>query len=94
MSTNDAPLEWPAILSRLLAGRDLDGQTAADVMSAILSGDATAAQIAGFLVALRAKGETAEELHGLLDAAMHAATFVPLTDDERSRCIDVVGTGR
>jgi anthranilate phosphoribosyltransferase len=93
MSTNDAPLEWPAILSRLLAGRDLDGRTAANVMSAILSGDATAAQIAGFLVALRAKGETAEELHGLLDAAMHAATFVPLTDDERSRCIDVVGTG-
>jgi anthranilate phosphoribosyltransferase len=93
MSTNDAPLEWPVILSQLLAGRDLDGPTAGSVMSAILSGDATAAQIAGFLVALRAKGETAEELHGLLDAAMHAATFVPLTDDERSRCVDVVGTG-
>ncbi len=93
MSTHDAPLEWPVILARLLAGRDLDGTTAGTVMSAILSGDATAAQIAGFLVALRAKGETAEELHGLLDAAMHAATFVPLTDDERSRCVDVVGTG-
>jgi anthranilate phosphoribosyltransferase len=62
-------------------------------MTAILDGDATAAQIAGFVVALRAKGETADELHGMLDAAMHAATFVPLTDAERDRCIDVVGTG-
>jgi anthranilate phosphoribosyltransferase len=84
---------WPDLLAALLAGRDLDHDEAAAAMTAILDGDATAAQIAGFLVALRAKGETAEELHGLLDAAMHAATFVPLTDEERARSIDVVGTG-
>jgi anthranilate phosphoribosyltransferase len=93
MSSTAAPLDWPRVLAQLLAGRDLDGATAGAAMASILDGDATVAQIAGFLVALRAKGETAEELHGLLDAAMHAATFVALTDDERERCIDVVGTG-
>ena len=93
MSATDTPLDWPALLGDLLAGHDLDHDRAGAAMTAILDGDATAAQIAGFVVALRAKGETADELHGMLDAAMHAATFVPLTDDERDRCIDVVGTG-
>ncbi len=93
MSTTKLPFEWPAVLAALLSGRDLDGERAGAAMAAILDGDATAAQIAGFLMALRAKGETAEELHGMLDAAMHAATFVPLTDDERATCVDVVGTG-
>ena len=93
MSTTKVPFEWPVALARMLSGTDLDGDHAGAAMAAILDGDATAAQIAGFLVALRAKGESAEELHGMLDAAMHAATFVPLTDDERARCVDVVGTG-
>ncbi len=85
--------DWPSVLSELLAGRDLDTDVARWAMAAILSGDATAAQIAGFLVALRAKGEHVDELVGLLDGALHEATFVPLTDDERSRCVDIVGTG-
>lgn len=62
-------------------------------MSTILTGDATPAQIAGFAVALRAKGETAEELAGMLGAVMDAAAIVPLTDTERADCVDVVGTG-
>lgn len=85
--------DWPSILSELLAGRDLDTEVARGAMAAILSGDATAAQIAAFLVALRAKGEHVDELVGLLDGALDEATFVPLTDDERSRCVDIVGTG-
>lgn len=93
MSATDATFDWSAVLGDLLAGRHLDHARAGAAMSSILAGDATPAQIAGLLVALRAKGETADELHGMLDAAMHAATFVPLTDDERDRCIDVVGTG-
>lgn len=93
MSPTQVPHEWPVLLAELLTGRDLDGATAGAAMTSILNGDATAAQIAAFLVALRAKGETAEELHGMLDAAMHAATFVPLTADEQQRCVDVVGTG-
>jgi anthranilate phosphoribosyltransferase len=45
------------------------------------------------VVALRAKGETADELSGLLDAVLAAAEIVPLDDDLRARAIDVVGTG-
>ena len=52
-------------------------------MATILSGDATAAQLIAFVVALRAKGETPEELSGLLDAVLDAATIVPLGDDLR-----------
>ncbi len=84
---------WPSILTELLAGRNIGADDAREVMVTILHGDATAAQIAGFLVALRAKGETVDELTGLLDGALDAATLVPLTDDERGRCVDIVGTG-
>ena len=91
--SSSAPLSWPSVLSELIAGRDLDVSVAHDVMSTILRGEATAAQIAGFLVALRAKGEQVDELTGLLDSAMEQATIVPLTDDERARCVDIVGTG-
>jgi anthranilate phosphoribosyltransferase len=62
-------------------------------MANILGGRATAAQLIGFVVALRAKGETADELSGLLDAVLSAAEIVPLDDDLRARAIDVVGTG-
>ncbi len=82
---SSSPLSWPSILSQLLAGRNLDQDAAREVMHTILRGDATAAQIAGFLVALRAKGEHVDELTGLLDAALDEATLVPLTDDERDR---------
>jgi anthranilate phosphoribosyltransferase len=87
------PLSWPSVLAELIAGRDLDASTARMAMSSILSGDATAAQIAAFLVALRAKGEHVDELTGLLDGALDAATIVPLTEEERSQCVDIVGTG-
>jgi anthranilate phosphoribosyltransferase len=86
-------LSWPSILSELLAGRDLDVAATREVMATILRGDATSAQIAGFLVALRAKGEHVDELTGLLDAALDEATFVPLTEDEQAHCVDIVGTG-
>jgi anthranilate phosphoribosyltransferase len=90
---SSAALSWPSILTELIAGRNLDEATAREVMATILHGDATAAQIAGFLVALRAKGEHVDELTGLLGGALDEATLVPLTDDERSRCVDIVGTG-
>src|SRR3954466_11559218 len=84
---------WPALLIELVEGRDLPAAHARAAMSTILSGDATAAQLIGFVVALRAKGETPEELSGLLDAVLDAATLVPLDDDLRSRAVDIVGTG-
>ncbi len=59
---------WPAVLGPLTAGRDLPADHAAAAMGEILAGNATPAQIAGFIVALRMKGETVEEIVGLLDA--------------------------
>ena len=94
MSNPAVTVEWPVILAQLLAGRELDAEQAGGAMRALLAGEADEAQIAGFLVALRARGaETAEELSAMLDAAMEAAAIVPLTADERALAIDVVGTG-
>ena len=84
---------WPALLTDLVEHRDLPAAHARAAMATILSGDATAAQLIGFVVALRAKGETPEELSGLLDAVLDAASLVPLGDDLRSRAVDIVGTG-
>ncbi len=84
---------WPGLLTELLAGRDLTAEQARSAMANILAGRATAAQLIGFVVALRAKGETADELSGLLDAVLEAAELVPLDDSMRTRAIDIVGTG-
>jgi len=55
-------------LARLLDGRDLARDEARGTMTVIMAGEATDAQIAGFLVALRAKGETADEIAGCAEA--------------------------
>lgn len=81
------------MLGSLLDRRDLTAHEAAEAMRTILRGDATAAQLIGFVVALRAKGETAEEISGLLDAVLQFADLVPLTDEQRASAIDIVGTG-
>lgn len=93
MVTLEALGGWPALLNALIVGNHLTADQTGAAMSTILAGEATPAQIAGFVVALRAKGETAEELAGMLGAAMDAASIVPLTDTERADCVDVVGTG-
>jgi len=54
-------MEWPALLSTLVAGTDLTASQAGDALRDILSGDATEAQIAAFLVGLRSKGESIVE---------------------------------
>lgn len=81
------------MLTELLGGRDLSAEQARSAMATILAGQATSAQLIGFVVALRAKGETADELSGLLDAVLAAAELVVLDDDLRDRAVDVVGTG-
>ncbi len=80
---------WPVLLRRLMAGEDLSPADTNWAMRTIMAGEATAAQIAGFAVALRAKGETAAEVTGLSDGMLaHARRFtVPV------RAVDVVGTG-
>ncbi|MGH3898297.1 MAG: anthranilate phosphoribosyltransferase, partial [Pseudonocardiaceae bacterium] len=49
---------WPVLLTRLLAGTDLDADDTAWAMDQVMAGAATPAQVAAFLVALRVKGET------------------------------------
>ncbi len=74
----------------LLAGEDLDRAQARAVMGEIMSGEATPAQIGGFLVALRAKGETVDEITGCAEAMReHVVRIHPTRDD----VVDVVGTG-
>lgn len=84
---------WPTLISRLLDREDLPAEHARTAMATILAGDATPAQLIGFIIALRAKGETPEEISGLLDAVLAAAEIVPLGDELRERAIDIVGTG-
>ena len=59
---------WPAVLGRLMARQDLTGDQAAAALSDILVGAATPAQVAAFVTALRIKGETVEEMAGLVRA--------------------------
>jgi anthranilate phosphoribosyltransferase len=88
--TIDAIGGWPAVLGPLTARQDLNADATAAAMATILSGDASPAQIAGFIVALRMKGETVDELSGLLRSMIAAAERVELTDPG---IIDIVGTG-
>src|SRR5919106_399438 len=82
---------WPAILGALAARPDLAADEARAPITEILDGAATPAQIAGFIVALRMKGETVDELGGLVDAMVAAAEHVALPPGEPA--VDVVGTG-
>lgn len=80
---------WPEVLTTLVGGSDLSAEQTAWAMGELLSGEATPAQVAGFAVALRAKGETSAEVLGLVDAMYAVAT--PLSVP--GRLLDVVGTG-
>jgi anthranilate phosphoribosyltransferase len=80
---------WPEVLGALVAGSDLSAEQTSWAMGEILSGEATVAQIAGFAVALRAKGETVAEVTGLVECMYDLAT--PITVP--GRLLDVVGTG-
>jgi anthranilate phosphoribosyltransferase len=80
---------WPEVLGALVAGSDLSAEQTAWAMGEILSGEATAAQIAGFAVALRAKGESIDEVTGLVEAMYAVSTPIAIP----GRLLDVVGTG-
>jgi anthranilate phosphoribosyltransferase len=82
---------WPTLLGELSARRDLSSGQARSAMAEILEGAATPAQIAGFVVALRLKGETVDELTGLLQAMLDAGERVELPAG--AAVVDIVGTG-
>lgn len=84
---------WPAIIGRLLDGADLDRELAEMAIAEMLAGGATSAQVAAFLVALRAKGETAAELEAMLAVVRRHGVAVELSMSVAERAIDIVGTG-
>jgi anthranilate phosphoribosyltransferase len=80
---------WPRLLNRLLSRQDLTAAETSWAMREVMTGEATPVQIAAFAVALRAKGESAEEVAGLSAEMLAQATPVELALD----CVDIVGTG-
>jgi anthranilate phosphoribosyltransferase len=77
-------------LVQLLDGHDLDRSQARSVMDEVMAGDATQAQIGGFLVALRMKGETPDEIAGFAEAIRaRGVSVAPKRDD----LVDTAGTG-
>jgi anthranilate phosphoribosyltransferase len=85
----DGGYTWRGLLGSLIRGEDLDAADTAWVMDQVLSAEATSAQLAGFLVALRSKGETAAEIAGLAEAMLRHARRVEVPGP----AVDVVGTG-
>lgn len=80
---------WPQLISDLIARRDLPTEDTAWAMQQVMTGEATPTQVAGFLVALRAKGETVAELDGLVRSMLAHAVRISVPGDS----VDVVGTG-
>ena len=80
---------WPNLLTSLVRGEHLDAETTQAVMDEILSGNATPVQLAAFMVALRAKGETVTEIRALADGMLAKATPIELPHE----AVDVVGSG-
>lgn len=76
-------------IEQLLQGKALTREQARDVMDQVMAGEATSVQIAGVLIALRAKGETVEEMTGFVESMRAHAT--PL--DVPTGTIDTCGTG-
>jgi len=85
----DAPASWPALIGALVKGEALTSADTAWAMGEIMEGAATPAQIAGFGVALRMKGETADELSGLAQTMLDRATPISVPGP----LVDLVGTG-
>lgn len=80
---------WPEMLQHILAKRDLSVSEASDAMAQVMSGVVTDAQLAAFLVALRAKGETVDEVVGFRAAILDNAVAL----DVPPMVLDIVGTG-
>jgi anthranilate phosphoribosyltransferase len=80
---------WPTVLARLAAGESLSGEEAAGAMRSIMLGEATPAQVGGFLMALRTKGETVDEIEAFAATALEFATSVQTS----AGSVDTCGTG-
>ena len=82
---------WPFVLGRLMSGSPLTAAQAGAALADILEGNATSAQIAGFAVALRMRGETVEEMAGLVTTMLDFAE--PVSLGPGAPVVDTCGTG-
>jgi anthranilate phosphoribosyltransferase len=82
-------MNWSELLGGLVQRRDQSAEATGWAMQQILNGDATAAQLAGFVIALRSKGETVEEMMGLADVMIEFATPIEVAGP----AVDIVGSG-
>jgi anthranilate phosphoribosyltransferase len=89
MSAEMSAPTWPDVLATLLRGESLSADATAWAMGEVMSGDATPAQLAAFAVALRAKGETADEVSGLVRAMLAHANRITVA----GLAVDTCGTG-
>jgi len=89
MPEMDELLTWPVVLNQLVAGEDLSVEQATWAMGEVMSGEVSPPRLAGFLMGLRAKGETVDELAGLTTAMLDNAALI----DVPGRTVDIVGTG-
>ena len=80
---------WPQILTKLVERKDLDRIEATWAMQQIMSGEASELNIAAFMVSLRAKGESVDELAGLVDVMLENSVKLNTGSD----AVDIVGTG-
>jgi anthranilate phosphoribosyltransferase len=80
---------WSGLLAGLITGTDLNQDEAAWAMDQVMTGEVSPVQLGGFLVALRAKGETVDELAGLTESMVRHATRI----DVPGPSVDIVGTG-
>ncbi|MEO7000038.1 MAG: anthranilate phosphoribosyltransferase [Terracoccus sp.] len=88
MATHEQ-ITWPSLLSDLIDGHDLGREASEWAMAQIMAGEATPAQVAGFLIGLRAKGERVEEMHGLAEQMLAHANRIEVQEPS----LDIVGTG-
>jgi anthranilate phosphoribosyltransferase len=80
---------WPRLLGKLLEKGNLDRAEASWAMGQIMAGEASEAQMGAFMLALRSKGETVDELAGLVDVMLQHSVIL----DTGSHAVDIVGTG-
>ncbi|MCL2802454.1 MAG: anthranilate phosphoribosyltransferase [Micrococcales bacterium] len=80
---------WPGLITQLIEGQDLSAAQAAWAMDEVMAGEANPVALGGFLVALRAKGETVDELDGLSRSMLDHAHRIELPGP----AVDIVGTG-
>lgn len=80
---------WADLITSLVGGEHLSATQTGWAMDQVMSGLASPVQLAGFLIALRAKGETVAELTGLADVMLAHSVPIDVPDD----VVDIVGTG-